>query len=492
MTKNFFKKNYPLIRAIELVLDLFFIIFSFLFVVQLKEFITSGDFFQSIDGLFSEFFTTYMDVVRTQILYIIIVMLLFLVYQVTATRKSYGETMTSAILALVMSNMILIVISVLMSRSFVSPDVVMYTLLSQIIIFAIYKFAFHKVVSKMDKRVVLIIGPKEEATLIATKFLMEKYQRRNLKYILFEKLVDNSEDIIDYIRRVDDVIIAQGLNEQLKNNIMTYCLSRKYTNVFLIPKLYEINIVNSKVDQIRDTPVFVSQSLHLTLTQRLLKRGLDIAISLSGLILSFPLLIIVSILIKAQDKGPVFYKQERVTRNNQTFMLYKFRTMIEDAEKNTGAVWQMENDPRITKIGKFFRATRIDELPQLINVLKGDMSLIGPRPEREIFIQQFVKEIPDFKYRVNVKPGITGLAQVQGKYNSEPIDKLRFDLIYIRNYSIWLDFKILFLTVKAVFDRDASATLGIPKFEAMLEKHQLDSMPFNLGIEFKKKPTIKK
>ncbi|MFA7367880.1 MAG: sugar transferase, partial [Bacilli bacterium] len=305
-------------------------------------------------------------------------------------------------------------------------------------------------------------------------------QNRYLKYVLFEEEMDNDK-LIGYINQVDDVVILQGLSEYNKNNIMSYCLSKKYTDVYLVPKLYEINIVNSKNDQIRDTPVFVSQSLHLSLTQRFLKRLLDIIVSLIAFIVALPVFIIVPILIKAHDRGPVFYKQERVTRNDKNFMLYKFRTMIVDAEKATGAVWQMENDPRITKVGKFLRATRLDELPQLLNVIKGEMSLIGPRPEREIFVKEFIKSIPDFRYRVNVKPGITGLAQVLGKYNSEPDDKLRFDLIYIRNYSIWLDIKILFLTIRAIFDRDSSATLGIPKLEDITRDLNLTLQEIDMG-----------
>ena len=480
MTKSFLKKHYTIIKIIELFFDLFFVVFSFLLVVQIREIIDNGNIIDAVVNLFTHFFDTYINVLTTQILYIVIVLMFFIIYKASTTRKSYIEAMKSVILALVVSNIVIILMAVLLGKTLVSPDIVMYTFLSQILVFAGYKYLFNKIISSINKRSVLIIGPTEEARTIATKFLLEKEQNRYLKYVLFEEEMDNDK-LIGYINQVDDVVILQGLSEYNKNNIMSYCLSKKYTDVYLVPKLYEINIVNSKNDQIRDTPVFVSQSLHLSLTQRFLKRLLDIIVSLIAFIVALPVFIIVPILIKAHDRGPVFYKQERVTRNDKNFMLYKFRTMIVDAEKATGAVWQMENDPRITRVGKFLRATRLDELPQLLNVIKGEMSLIGPRPEREIFVKEFIKSIPDFRYRVNVKPGITGLAQVLGKYNSEPDDKLRFDLIYIRNYSIWLDIKILFLTIRAIFDRDSSATLGIPKLEDITRDLNLTLQEIDMG-----------
>ena len=486
MSKDFLKKHYTIIRIIELFFDLFFIVFSFLLVIQIREIINTGNIVDAVIGLFTHFFDTYINVITTQVLYIVTAMMFFVIYKASTTRKSYTQAMRSVILALVMSNITLILLAVFLKQSLVTPDIIAFTFISQVVVFAGYKFLFHRIISYITKRSVLIIGPMNEARLMASKFLLEKEHSRYLKYVLFEEKITDKQ-IIDFINKVDDVVILEGLNEHNKNNIMTYCLSKKYTDVYLVPKLYEINIVNSKTDQIRDTPVFVSQSLHLSLTQRFLKRAFDILVAFIGIIIASPLLIVVSILIKSQDKGPVFYKQERVTRNDKNFMLYKFRTMIVDAEKDTGAVWQMENDPRITKIGKFLRATRIDELPQLLNVLKGEMSIIGPRPEREIFIKEFVKSIPDFRYRVNVKPGITGLAQVLGKYNSEPVDKLRFDLIYIRNYTIWLDFKILFLTIRAVFDKDSSATLGIPKLEDLVKEQKLVITPIEMGYEIVEK-----
>lgn len=187
----------------------------------------------------------------------------------------------------------------------------------------------------------------------------------------------------------------------------------------------------------------------------LYQRVLDIIISLIGLIIGIPLMIIFGIFIKIEDKGPITYKQERLGKNGKVFYIYKLRSMRTDAEK-FGAKWADKDDPRITKIGKFIRKTRIDELPQLFNILNGDMSIIGPRPERPSFTIQFNKEIPGFINRLAVKPGLTGWAQVNGGYEITPEQKLKEDMYYIKNRSVSLDIKILLMTVKVVLTGDGA------------------------------------
>jgi lipopolysaccharide/colanic/teichoic acid biosynthesis glycosyltransferase len=186
---------------------------------------------------------------------------------------------------------------------------------------------------------------------------------------------------------------------------------------------------------------------------------MDIVISSLGLIVTSPLLLIISIIIKLYDGGRVLYKQERVTENNKIFNLYKFRTMVENAEIQTGPVLAADNDTRITPLGRFLRASRIDELPQLLNVLKGDMSLVGPRPERPYFADRFNEEIDGFKYRIYVKAGITGLAQILGNYSTDPKTKAKYDLMYIKNYSLLLDIIIIFNTIKTILLKDSSKGL---------------------------------
>lgn len=179
------------------------------------------------------------------------------------------------------------------------------------------------------------------------------------------------------------------------------------------------------------------------------QRVLDIVLSVVGLLVGIPLIAIFGILIKLEDNGPITYKQERLGKGGKRFYIYKLRSMRTDAEK-FGAQWAEKNDPRITKVGKFIRKTRIDEIPQLFNILKGDMSIIGPRPERPEFTQEFNEEIPGFINRLAVKPGLTGWAQINGGYDITPQEKLVEDIYYIENRSILLDFKIILKTVKVV------------------------------------------
>ncbi|MFQ9801583.1 MAG: sugar transferase [Clostridia bacterium] len=187
-----------------------------------------------------------------------------------------------------------------------------------------------------------------------------------------------------------------------------------------------------------------------------IKRFMDIVLSVVFLLVASPFMLLTAIAIKAYDRGPVFFKQKRCTLNKKVFEIYKFRSMIVDAEKDGIAMPAVDHDPRITPIGRFIRKTRLDELPQLFNVLKGDMSIVGPRPERVEHVEAYSREIPEFSYRLKVKGGLTGYAQIMGKYNTSAYDKLKLDLMYIENYSLLLDLKLLFMTVKVMFMKDST------------------------------------
>lgn len=290
------------------------------------------------------------------------------------------------------------------------------------------------------------------------KILLDKNNFDNIKYICH----DISGKTYELIDAVDKAYIGDTIANDDKLNIINYC-SEKGKDIYLIPSLYEISLVDFKVSQVDDLLVFKLEDLGLTYEQRFIKRTMDIFISSIGLIITSPVLLIVSLIIKLYDKGSVFYKQERVTENNKLFNLYKFRTMVEDAEKHTGPVLATDKDTRITPVGRFLRASRIDELPQLINVLRGDMSIVGPRPERPYFVEQFNEEIDGFKYRVYVKAGITGLAQILSNYSTDPKTKAKYDLMYIKNYSVLLDIIIIFNTVKTILLKDSSKGLAKEK-----------------------------
>jgi exopolysaccharide biosynthesis polyprenyl glycosylphosphotransferase len=207
------------------------------------------------------------------------------------------------------------------------------------------------------------------------------------------------------------------------------------------------------VENMQPSVFIYTHRFRMTSFMRSYKRIYDLCFSVIGLILSAPLFPVLTVLIKLDSPGPVFYKQLRVGENEVEYFVYKFRTMSQDAEKETGAIWAQKSDPRVTRIGQFLRKTRIDEIPQLINVLKGDMSFIGPRPERMAFVERLKETIPFYSTRHFVKPGVTGWAQVcypYGASDEDALEKLRYDLYYIKNYSVFLDFKIILDTIRVV------------------------------------------
>ena len=287
--------------------------------------------------------------------------------------------------------------------------------------------------------------------------------------------VTQEKIIFRRLKNMDEIYLSPDVPAELKAEVIKRCMGGKQV-IYVVPHLFEISLINAKLMQLEDTPSLMIPTLGLTVEQIFLKRLFDLVASFLGLILISPILIIVTALIKLTSKGPVLYKQERMTKDNKSFMLLKFRTMRENAEDDTGPVLSAENDPRVTPIGKILRKTRIDELPQLINVLKGEMSLVGPRPERPFFVEQFIHDMPEYSHRFTVKAGITGYAQVLGNYSTSPEDKLRYDLMYIRNYSLLLDIKLLFQTIRVLFTSGSAYKKDTPssiaKAESAASRHR--------------------
>ena len=255
--------------------------------------------------------------------------------------------------------------------------------------------------------------------------------------------------------KYDLIFIGAELDISAKEQIICYGRSAK-KQMFIVPTMYEMACKNTSLIIADDIPMQRITRLLLTAEQKILKRMLDIAVSIPAIIILLPLMALTAVAIKADSKGPVIYSQERVGQYGKTFKVYKFRSMKQDAEAQSGPVLAKEGDSRITKVGRFIRATRIDELPQLFNVLKGEMSIVGPRPERPFFVEQFIKEKPKYAYRHNVKPGITGLAQIAGKYNTTAYDKLIYDLIYIQEVSIKTDLIIMLQTLKVLITKEST------------------------------------
>ena len=266
------------------------------------------------------------------------------------------------------------------------------------------------------------------------------------------------EKIIEQLD-INDGVLMGDIDPELKNRIIKYCFERKMP-VCVIPNVSEIVLRSAYVISLIDRPMFICRKGELSLIDEFIKRCFDIAVAGIGLVVLSPVMLVVAVAIKLYDRGPVLYKQTRLTINGATFELYKFRSMIVDAEKDGVARLAKANDSRITPIGKFIRSTRIDELPQLINILKGEMSIVGPRAERPEIAAQYEKDIPEFAYRLKVKAGLTGYAQVLGRYNTTPYDKLMWDLMYIESYSLFMDLKIIMMTVKILFMPESTSGVG--------------------------------
>ncbi len=254
----------------------------------------------------------------------------------------------------------------------------------------------------------------------------------------------------DYIKQHDTVFVYDVPIKE-RTAIVEFCY-QNMKNVFFNPDMHDVIETNSKHVILDDVSMFGNYSKGLTLEQKCVKRASDIIISIIALIITSPLMLIATIAIKIEDGGSIIFKQNRATQGGKIFSVYKLRTMKEDVENYS----VVENDERVTKVGKFLRKYRIDEIPQFINVLKGDMSVVGPRPEMLANIFNYTSVLPEFEYRLRVKAGITGYAQIAGKYNTSPKDKLILDLMYIEEYSLWLDIKLLFQTVLVVLKKDST------------------------------------
>jgi exopolysaccharide biosynthesis polyprenyl glycosylphosphotransferase len=339
------------------------------------------------------------------------------------------------------------------------------------------------------KKDVIVLGRFPCLQEVVKKLLLNSSDYYNIKYI-----IDTSEGIIsidDYIEQTEFVFICSNLTNEEKEKVLSICMAMS-KHVYIIPDLFEISLAKARLIQFDDIPAFYIDNFQINIEQRIIKRVIDILCSLAGIVILAPVFILTAVLIKLTSKGSIFYIQDRITNADRIFKLYKFRSMVKDAEKITGPVLAGENDSRITGIGRIIRKTRIDELPQLFNILKGDMSIVGPRPERKFFIDKFKKDLPEYGHRFNVKAGLTGLAQVLGKYTTSVEDKLRYDLLYIRNYSIWMDIKIILQTLRTVFKKESAEGTKEPKgFNELLNMKKYEMNLKNNCIEIVSNGKIK-
>lgn len=266
-------------------------------------------------------------------------------------------------------------------------------------------------------------------------------------------------ELYEYMNSVDAVFLC-GVPSDYRNEVVKKCIATGKV-AYIKPKISDTIIRGGRTIQLMNIPVYRCKRSDSSLAYQLGKRSADIAFSLLALIVLSPLMLIVALAIKAEDGGPVFYKQTRLTLNGKAFKIIKFRSMKPDAEKDGVARLAEDHDDRITKVGRIIRKLRLDELPQLLNILSGSMSIVGPRPERPEIAKEYEESIPEFSLRLQVKAGLTGYAQVYGKYNTPPYDKVQMDLMYVANQSFSEDIRLILMTLKIMFV--PSSTEGVNK-----------------------------
>ena len=299
-------------------------------------------------------------------------------------------------------------------------------------------------------KMIMIFG--SEAALTLKIKIDSREDKYNIKKMIsaeegFEKIC---EEVVKY-----DAVVINDVPAQIRNDILKFCYKNQL-RVYVVPKITDVILGGAKDVSVFDTPILLVKGTGLSIMQKGIKRLMDIILCVIAMIPATPIMLIIALAIKLEDGGPVFYKQKRVTRGGETFDILKFRSMIVNAEQAGISIPATGDDPRITKVGKVIRALRVDELPQILNILKGDMSVVGPRPERVEHVEEYTKEIPEFEYRLKVKGGLTGYAQIYGKYNTSAYDKLRMDLMYIENYSLLLDIKLILTTVRIMFHKEST------------------------------------
>jgi exopolysaccharide biosynthesis polyprenyl glycosylphosphotransferase len=300
-------------------------------------------------------------------------------------------------------------------------------------------------------------------------------RRLSWRFVLVAEVsaIGAEEDIYKMIQEAGvEAVMLCGLASSQRNDILKYCITHEI-RAYVRPNIGDFIMSSAKTIQMANLPVIVCEHSAPSLFYLVIKRTMDIVLSLCGLVMAGPVMILTAIAVKAYDHGPVLYKQARMTKAGRTFYIYKFRSMQVNAEQDGIARLAQQNDQRITAVGKIIRACRIDELPQMLNILGGSMSVVGPRPERPEIFEQYQETLPEFGLRLQVKAGLTGYAQVYGKYNTMPYDKLQMDLMYIAHPSIIEDLKIILATIKVLFVSES--TEGIEEHKVIaLSMHNLE------------------
>lgn len=378
------------------------------------------------------------------------------------------DVLYSQILSLVCANVVAYLQIVLVSRHYLSAAPLFEMTVVQILVILAWVFICKVIYGLLypPRQMLLVCYDRDPDDMI-----MKMNSRRDKYEIcdLADLTVEDLDSVCDMVENYEAVLIYD-IPAYERNIILKRCFIES-VRTYVTPKISDILLRGSDNIHLFDTPLYLSRNKGLSGEQIIFKRLLDLALCIPVSVILLPLFLVIALLIKAYDGGPVLYKQPRLTIDGKIFDIYKFRSMKMDSEEQ-GAQLAKKNDDRITPVGKVLRAIHFDEFPQLINIIKGDMSLVGPRPERPEIAAQYKEIIPEFDFRLKVKAGLTGYAQVYGKYNTTPYDKLKLDLTYIENYSFWLDIKLLFLTFKILFQKENTEGIDANQITAIKRKKE--------------------
>ncbi len=378
-----------------------------------------------------------------------------------------GEVFFSQIFSLLAVNVISYFQLSLMNNWLIEIKPLLGVFALQLLIAALWTLVSNMVYKKIfpPRDMLLIYGDR------SIDDILNKFATRKDKYNIVKCM--NIKDGLDNIKREAansyGAVVLWDIPTEARNKLLKFCYS-KSIRVYMMPKIPDVLIKGSDHMHLFDTPIFLTREYALTVEQRMTKRMIDLIFAILLLLITSPIMIVTAFMIKCYDRGPALFKQVRCTAGGKHFYILKFRSMRVDAEKDGVARLAAQNDDRITPIGKFIRAVRIDELPQLINILMGEMSFIGPRPERPEIMEQYLEDMPEFAFRMKMKAGLAGYAQVYGKYNTTPYDKLKLDLSYIENYSVWLDLKLMLLTLKILFKPESTEGIDESQITAIKSK----------------------
>ena len=385
-------------------------------------------------------------------------------FVVSAARRS--EMVYSQCLALLLADGFMILLFCLAGRTIPSPVPMLAAFAAQLLIAVLWTVCadiwYYR--TFQAKASVVVHDSRENLEDLIVQYGMDR--KFDVKRSVTEEVcVQHLPEMLDDA----DVVFLCDVHSTERDCILNYCI-QKDIQVYLIPSTADILLSRAQIVHMFHLPMYSIGKRQTSLAFRVIKRLFDIVASSAALLVLSPVMLVTAIAIKDYDGGPIFFRQNRLTKDCRIFSMLKFRSMCVDAEKDGIArLSSGDQDPRITPVGRIIRKTRIDELPQLVNIIKGDMSIVGPRPERPEIAQQYEKELPEFALRLYVKAGLTGYAQVYGKYNTLPGDKLRMDLLYISKASVWKDLQIIFATIKILFMKESTEGVQENQVTAMDE-----------------------